>query len=97
MGFGIIGSLPKAFNHKFLDLVDALIRNPCFHSYFIKFFRMLCTRPSLLSLVLILVTLTIYHKWFSKKSAITRVYTAANMKNIKKYWLVFAAVLIHIV
>jgi len=67
MDFEIIGSLLKAFNHKFVDLVDALIRNPCFLSYFIMFFSMLSIRSSLSLLVLILVALTIYHKMVLKE------------------------------
>ena len=49
------------------DGVYAYIRNPYFLSYFIMFFSMLCIRPSLLLLVLILVAVTIFHKMVCKE------------------------------
>lgn len=41
--------------------VYAHIRNPYFLSYFIMFFSLLCIRPSLLLLVLILAAVTVFH------------------------------------
>jgi protein-S-isoprenylcysteine O-methyltransferase Ste14 len=49
------------------DGVYAHIRNPYFLSYFIMFFSMLCIRPSLLLLVLILAAVTVFHKMVRKE------------------------------
>ena len=49
------------------DGVYAHIRNPYFLSYFIMFFSMLCIRPSLLLLVLILAAVSIFHKMVRKE------------------------------
>jgi protein-S-isoprenylcysteine O-methyltransferase Ste14 len=47
--------------------VYAHIRNPYFFSYFIMFFSMLCIRPSLLLLVLILAAVSVFHKMVRKE------------------------------
>ena len=49
------------------DGVYAHIRNPYFLSYFIMFFSMLCIRPSLLLLALILAAVTVFHKMVRKE------------------------------
>ena len=49
------------------DGVYAHIRNPYFLSYFIMFFSMLCIRPSLLLLVLILAAVAVFHKMVLKE------------------------------
>ena len=47
--------------------VYAHIRNPYFLSVFIMFFSLLCIRPSLLLLVLILAALAVFHKMVLKE------------------------------